>query len=199
MDQKIPEQHTGTSVDEVCSKAFITSEEAFNFYKKVKQRLLSVNEWEKFAQNNSAAFQLYGKDKLPADRLPVEGDFFRISIPGPDNPSGGGDDWVQVKKIHEEESDNTACITITVMPVSCPLNNDDDVAHFFTAEASSTFIARYENNEVFAEVHGRNEKPNIQDVDMNDKLRNILVAAGSVLGFSKIQWKKLTTGLIGDE
>lgn len=194
--EHIPEQYTGASVDVVNSKSFDSFEDAKEFYIIARKKLLSVNDWENIAGSGSADFQLYSADKKPAQRLAQKGDYFRINIPGPNNPSGDGDDWVQVQNIIEEEGVESTCTSITVSPVSCPLNDDKDVAHFFTDVASSTFIVRYHNNEVFAEVHGRNEKPNIKNVDAGDMIRNTLVASGSVLGFSKFQWKKLTTGLM---
>lgn len=195
-NNNIPEQHTGASVDVVCSKSYATPHEAQKAFYALKERFLQVNSWEQYAGEGSADFKVYSSDRLPVIRSVQQGDYFRINIPGPANPSGEGDDWVQVQKITEDESDSEACISITVKPVPCPLNDDKDVAHFFTNEATSTFIVRRNGNELSAEVHGRNEKPNIKGVDIKDTLRNTLVATGSVFGFSKIQWKKLTDGLM---
>lgn len=197
IDKNIPGQKSGASVDVVSSVVMNSIDDAKKEFAAAKKKLLDVNNWESHSGKGSADFKLYGSDKNPVDRPVQEGDYFRISIPGPDNPSGEGDDWVQVQKITEDEGVNRAVLSVTVKPVSCPLNDDKDVAHFFTEEASSTFIVRYDGNEIFAEVHGRNEKPNIKNVDVSDTIRNTLVATGSVFGFSKIQWEKLTDGLLG--
>jgi len=52
---------------------------------------------------------------------------------------------------------------------------------------------------VFAEVNGRNEQPNTDAENLIDKARNIAVAAGAMLGFSKVQWKSLVDGLVDPE
>lgn len=195
-NDNIPHQHSGASLDVVCSKTFSSIEDAAKAYHTLRSKLLNVNNWEEYAGEALANFSLYGQDAQPVKREVQEKDYFRINIPGPDNPSGDGDDWVRVQQVNEERNEGEALLSIIVRPVACPLNNDRDVAHFFTSEASSTFIIRQKGNEVFAEVHGRNEKPNIKGVAVTDKIRNSLVATGSVFGFSKIQWKNLTDGLI---
>ena len=195
-NDNIPHQHSGASLDVACSKTFSTTQEAANAYDALRNKLLLVYNWQQYAGEALANFTLYGQEGEPVEREAQEKDYFRINIPGPDNPSGDGDDWVRVQQITEERNEGEAFLSIIVRPVACPLNNDRDVAHFFTCEASSTFIIRQKGNEVFAEVHGRNEKPNIKGVAVTDKIRNSLVATGSVFGFSKIQWKNLTDGLI---
>ncbi|MBC8052817.1 MAG: hypothetical protein H7Y13_07110 [Sphingobacteriaceae bacterium] len=70
------------------------------------------------------------------------------------------------------------------------------MAHFFKDDASSTFLVQRNGLTVKAEVHGRNEQANTNTEKFIDKARNILVAAGAMLGFSDFQWKSLVKGLI---
>lgn len=198
-EQNIPEQYTGVSVDVVSESAAGSVERAKIVYGMMQSRLLEVNRWQEFSGKKMAKFTLYDRGGNPVFR-PVEiGDYFRIEIPAPDNESGNGDDWVEVQTIVFDTDEKEPGTIITVKPVSCPLNSKDGVAHFLSDEASSTFIVRRSSDRVFAEVHGRNEKPNVKDVDLKEKIRNTLVTTGSVIGFSKLQWKLLTDGIINFE
>jgi hypothetical protein len=47
-----------------------------------------------------------------------------------------------------------------------------------------------------AAVYGRNETPNFNANGL-DILRNIMVAAGGIMGIAKIEWKQLTDGFSG--
>lgn len=198
-EKNIPQQHEGTSTDTVSTKTFDNLQSAKVFYQVVKKRMICVNTWDKWAGKTLADFKLHDASGTEVSREPREGDYFSINIPGPGNPSGDGRDWVRVKQVEETHSEEASCFTMTVQPAPSPLNNDDDVAHFFSEEASSTFIVRRRGHDVSAEVYGRNEKPNVKDVDVSDKVRNAVVAVGGILGFSKIQWKSLTEGLIREE
>jgi hypothetical protein len=73
------------------------------------------------------------------------------------------------------------------------------VAHFFSDEATSNFIVQRRGLEVIAAVLGRNEKPNTGAEKIIDKARNTAVATGAVTAFSKLQWKSLVNGLLGDD
>ncbi len=46
-----------------------------------------------------------------------------------------------------------------------------------------------------AAVYGRNETPNF-NANWFDVIRNIMVAAGGIMGIAKIQWKQLTDGFL---
>ena len=188
----IPEQHTGAHSDTSSCKRYFDEREAAQSLPFIKDKLLNINQWETYAGKALAEFTLYGANKMPTNSVPVEGDYIRIKIPGPGNPSGDGYDWVRIKNIiHEADQ-----LTITVQPCSSPLNDQADVAHFFKESASSTFLVKRIGAEIFAEVHGRNEEANLADVSLGAKARNMLVAAGGMMGFSKIQWKNLTDGLL---
>lgn len=192
----IPEQNEGASSDTENSVSFLQREEAVQFYEVVKARMQDVNHWNKYAGESLADFTLLNSKGEEVSRLPEVNDYFKIDVPGIGNPSGDGYDFVQIQEVKDITEAEESCFYITVQPAPSPLNTDKDVAHFFTEKASSTFIVRLNGNTVYAEVHGRNELPNIKGVDLNDTLRNTLVATGGVLGFSKLQWSALTKGLI---
>ena len=192
----IPAQEAGASVDTSETVQLKTTEEAIIHFKKVKQRLLNISGWHSLSGAASANFILTDQHGDQVNRLAEQGDHFMIKIPAPENETGDGYDWVQIQSIEESNaSDDSEFIAITARPASSPQNADQSTAHFFKEDASSTFLVKREQLNVTAAVHGRNEIPNT-DASISDSIRNVVVAVGAMLGFSKIQWKSLVKGLV---
>lgn len=196
MYNPIPKQQTGASSDTISSVELDTSEAAQKHYEIVKARFLDINNWDKYAGEEKANFTLTSKDGKTIHSAPEVGNLFRITIPGPGNPSGDGDDWVQVEDIKHQTGADCESIAIRVRPAASPLDPSDETAHFYNEKATSTFIVKREKQTVTAEVHGRNEEPNNEDVNLLAKVRNTIVAIGGILAGSKFQWKALTKGLV---
>ena len=76
------------------------------------------------------------------------------------------------------------------------MNLQEDTAHFFKDAATSTFQVKRIANEVYAEVHGRNEVANTEANATTDKIRNTVVGWSAKLGLSFPQWKSLVTGIV---
>ncbi len=196
MKNKIPEQYSGAKSDTVSQQDFDSEDAAIDHFETVKKRFLDVNSWEMFAGEEKASFSLRDENGELLLRKPQVGDFFRIQIPGLHNPSGDGFDWVAIEKFEEEHDAHNSCIYIRVRPSANPSKNSNKTDHFFCDKATSNFLIRRENNSVFAEVHGRNEEPNTENLSAMEKVRNFLVAVGGIIAGSKFQWKSLTEGLI---
>lgn len=195
----IPAQQTGASSDTDATATFDSIEKAKEFYETAKQRLIQVNNWQKWAGPATAHFQLTDAAGNDVDRTVQENDHFKIDIPGPGSVTGDGFDWVQLEKIEETAAGEKEQISIQVRPATNPNNNRQDIAHFFGEEASSCFIVKRDGNTVTAAVHGRNEKPNMDAEKLVDKARNAAVATGAVAAGSKLQWKSLVNGLVRNE
>ncbi|MDB5014280.1 MAG: hypothetical protein JWQ25_2482 [Daejeonella sp.] len=195
-DKTTPEQTKGTKTDTSASIELDTNEEALNQYRLAKHKLLNISHWHTYSGAGTADFQLTDSGGNAVRRLAEKGDHFRIDIPGPGSKTGDGFDWVQIQEIKEETGLDSDQISIIVQPATNPNNANPDTAHFFKDDASSTFIVRREGKTVIAEVHGRNERPNTEAESLIDKARNIAVAAGAMLGLSKVQWKSLVEGLV---
>jgi len=188
----IPEHNKGIQTNTESSIELSTEQEAQQFYEEAKQRLLAINSWHQYAGNASADFLLTDHKGNRINRSPQKGDHFKIDIPGPGTVTGDGHDWVQVEAIEENENS----IGIRVRPVTNPTNERKDVAHFFSEEATSSFIVKRDGKKITAGVYGRNEKPNTNTENLKDKIRNTAMAAGAISGFSKLQWKSLVNGLV---
>jgi hypothetical protein len=128
-----------------------------------------------------------------------KGDYFKIDIPGPGSDSGEGYDWVQIEEVETTTSLDGERFGFRVRPTDNPQNRKEDVAHFYSEESTSSFIVERQNNKITASVHDRNTKPNTDADTVIDKIRDTIVGAAGVASFSKIQWKKLTDGLVSDE
>lgn len=195
----VPEQQTGSESNTEAVEVLADSSSAKSFYTIVKNRLLNVNNWHYYAGKLTAAFKLTDARGKEVKRSVQKGDYFKIDIPGPGSTTGEGYDWVQIEAIEEQNREDTDSIVIRVRPASNPQNDRPDVAHFFSDEATSSFLVKREGNKVIAAVYGRNEKPNTDAGKVVDKARNAAVATGAVTAFSKLQWKSLVTGLLKRE
>ena len=192
----IPEQQKGGQTNTESVETLASEQAARTFFEVVKNRLLNVNAWHDYAGKGTAAFQLTDPQGNEVQRTAQKGDHFKIDIPGPGTVTGDGFDWVQIEEIAEIHNEEEDSIAIRVRPTTNPNNERQDVAHFFTDEATSNFIVKREGDKVKAAVYGRNEKPNTAAEKVVDKARNTAVATGAVSGFSNLQWKSLVTGLL---
>ncbi|MBD0331251.1 MAG: hypothetical protein ICV66_01215 [Chitinophagaceae bacterium] len=192
----VPEQYTGSESNTEDSVTFNNEKQAKEFFRIVKNRLLYVNSWNQISGAASAKFCLTDKTGNYVNRSVTEGDHFEINIPAPGSVTGDGRDWVQVESVEENHNNSEESVTIKVHPATNPRNKKSDVAHFFSEEASSSFIVKRKNNTITAGVYGRNEKPNTDAKSVIDKARNTAIAAGAIGGFSKLQWKNLLKGLL---
>lgn len=192
----IPENQSGLETNTESSVTLNSIEEAKSFYEIAKQRLLDVNNWHAVAGALTADFQLTNASGNEVNRSAQKNDHFKIDIPGPGPVAGDGYDWVKVETIEEKNEAEKQTIAMRVRPATNPNNEQKDVAHFFSDEATSCFMIKREYAKVTAGVYGRNEKPNTNTEALVDKARNAAIATGAVTGFAKLQWKSLVNGLV---
>ena len=194
-DKSIPQQEEGVSTNTEDSIQ-LPEKEAEHFYSIIKERLLNINSWHKYAGEASATFCLLDDKGNSLKRKARKGDYFEIDIPGPGSKAGEGNDFVQIEDVIEVNNEKEQSLSIIVRPSQNPKNNSSDTAHFFSESATSSFVVKKEGNKITVGVYGRNEKPNFEASSIIDKIRNTIVATGAVLGLSKIQWKSLVSGLL---
>jgi len=165
----------------------------------VKKRFFSINKWKSYCGDAFAAFKLYDSNAIPAEREPLKGDFIRINIPGPGETEAKGYDWVEITEICYYEDTISESIMITCRPSQDPKNkNNAHIAHFYSSKATSTFMIRRDSTHIKTAVYGRNESPNF-NARLFDIIRNMMVAAGGMIGIAKIQWQQLTDGFLDFE
>ena len=163
------------------------------------ERLLNINNWQDTAKTSGASAEFKLVD-ISGDTLfdtPKEGDYIQIDVPGPGPGAGKGFDWVCIEKIIHQRDPNAEneMVGFKVRACSDPTTVKDEIAHFFTDSATSTFVIERKGNTVYSKYFGRNEVINT-DTNITDKIRNSLIGIGAKLGFSEIQWKSLIKGFL---
>jgi len=194
-----PQQKKGGFHDTEREKIFDNSTIASQKFEILKKRFLSVNQWNSYCGDKLADFKLYDSYGNFLEQAPQIGNFIRIDIPGPGNNEAKGYDWVQIISMFEENEGQYAKIIITCRPSTIPGKTENwHIAHFYSAQATSTFIISKEEDRIKMGVYGRNESPNF-NTNFLEKIRNIFISLGGIAGFSKIQWKALSDGLLDFE
>ncbi len=196
-EKLVPQQEKGSKSDTSHAVTMKTDDEAKKLFDVSKNRLLDIANWDKLCGLVTGKFHLADSSGNDITGLAKAGDYLKIDVPGPGSENGHGFDWVRVEAI-EEDNTGADCeeLVMKVRPAPNPNNADDNTAHFFKEDATSTFIVKRDKNVVSAEVHGRNEVANTEQESALDKLRNAFTALSAMLGFSSTQWKKLVKGLV---
>jgi len=201
MDEKnytktIPEKFDGGNINAESVVQLHNLTAAKELFLLAKKRLMDVNNWKEISEQAVAEFRLTDSRGNEVSGPVQEGMFFRIDIPGPGTETGDGFDWVIVEKISEYQLEDIESFGIRVRPAPNPTNTDQEIAHFYSSQTTSTFTVTRENTKVTAAVYDRNTKANTDDQSFLDKIRNILTGVAGILAFSKIQWESLTSGLV---
>lgn len=192
----IPDNIKGKSLDIVHNIVEATSEEAGKTFARASARLVNPPVWHRIAGELSSKFKLYNSDDLHG-RLVIVDDYLAIDVPGPGLKTGDGFDWVRVELLEKNimpHCDDS--IAMRLRTSTNPTTRDTGIAHFFSNDATSTFIIKRTGKKVSASYHGRNEIANTTDISLMDKLRNTAVAIGSVAGLSTLQWEALIEGFL---
>ena len=191
----IPAQKEGSQV--TFSKVLTSDSDTASreLFIKIKNRLLDINEWHEWGV--SSYFCLYNKGLKKG--LPEIGDYIRIGLPAPGTVEGDGFDWVRIEALEDLSEERWEYIGLRVRPSKNPHCDSPEIAHFYKDTATSTFIIERSGTNITASYYGKNEAPNIKGVSrISDKLRNFVVAAGGLLGFSKIHWKKFIENIVDE-
>ncbi len=194
----IPEQFTGSQTGATSKLKLNTRHEALLHFQAARERLSDINNWQKLCGSGSAEFTLtdpYG-NPLSVSK-PKIGNLIRIKLPAPPNQEGDGYDWVRIEAFEDNKTlvSDSEIYGFRVRPVENPKNKTGNSAHFYTNEATSTFLVIRYSHSVFALERGKNEVPN-NSREWLANLRNKLVAVIAMMGFSKPQWKKLVDGVL---
>ena len=194
----VPSQYTGKEIEARATRCFEDEMEASGFFELSKSRLLDVNNWNKIAGIVTAEFQVIDENGHEVKRGVRKGDYLRINIPGPGSSEGDGYDWVHVEELKEINESSIHSIGFRVRPADNPFSKKNETAHFYSAEATSSFIITQDNNEITSLIIDRNLQPNTESQSIVDKVRDAVVGASAIAGFSKLQWQGLAEGLIAN-
>ncbi|HMJ70805.1 MAG TPA: hypothetical protein VK508_18010 [Cyclobacteriaceae bacterium] len=176
-----PAESTGKVIDASSTREFRTVTDAKTFFTVASERLRKVSEWHKIAGKLLAKFELADHEGREADRSPVEGDYLKIDFPGPGSVQERGHDWVRIEAIDYNQTEDSDEYTFRVRPTQPPVGKTSETEHFYSPEATITFVIRRSQERVSAEVHDRKA-----------------TGIADLMTFSEIQWRSLTDGLIGE-
>ena len=125
-----------------------------------------------------------------------KGDYLRINIPGPGSKEGDGYDWVLVEELKEINRGSLQSVGFRVRPTENPFGEKNETSHFYSKEATSSFIICRENAQLISWIVDRNLLPNTESGSLVDKVRDVVVGVSAIAGLSKVQWQQLADGLI---
>lgn len=200
LEAMVPENKDGKAVDIEHSVTEENLQDAITMFRLAYSRVIYPAIWKSLAGVGTASFSIWMADSTEVQRHLQVDDFLKIDIPGPGPSAGEGYDWVRVEALQENILPHTdESFVMLLRACANPENQEAGTAHFFTEEATSTFILKRVKATVTCSYHGRNEKPNTTDVETVDKIRNKLVATGAVAGLSEVQWTALLTGILQKE
>jgi hypothetical protein len=197
--QIVPPQFKGQEIEVEATKELKDETDAKSLYAVAKKKLLTVNNWKKIAGSITAQFQIIDETGKEVNREVRKGDYLRIDIPGPGSKEGDGYDWVLVEELNEINKGSLQSVGFRVRPTENPFSEKNETAHFYSKEATSSFIITRENSKVFSWIIDRNLLPNSGSGSLADKVRDVAVGVSAIAGFSKVQWQGLADGLIDNE
>jgi len=195
--QGVPTQQRGSHLDVQKECQFRDPQETMESFELLKARFFSINHWKEICGGMSADFRLFDQSGVYVDRMPQEGDFIRVDIPGPGDIYEKGFDWVRIVKIDERIYDGQLeRYLILCRPSSAPNSKKNHVAHFYSPQSSSSFLIERGATYIKAGVYGRNELPNYAHTGLMGKIRNFFIYLGGAMRMTKMQWKSLVEGLM---
>ena len=191
--EEVPPQKVGAKSDIKYCMRTASDKEGFLLYQQARKNLLNINRWRMLAGQLSADFCLTDPFGKLVQRLPLQGDYIRIHLPASSNDKF---DWVRIEAIEEQKlNENTNSIMIRVRP-SDPPREKEETEHFFSKEATSSFLVERTGGKVEASVKGRNELPNVEIHGLANKIRNFFIGLGAMIGLNYPQWKALVKGIL---
>ena len=195
----VPAQFAGQEIETDATKELKDEARAKNSYNVAKKKLLDVNNWKRIAGTISAQFQIIDEKGEEVTRDVRKGDHLRINIPGPGSKEGDGYDWVLVEELKEINRGSLQSVGFRVRPDENPFGKKNETSHFYSKEATSSFIICRENSQLISWIIDRNLLPNTRSGSLVDKVRDVVVGVSAIAGFSKVQWQQLADGLIKNE
>jgi hypothetical protein len=197
INKLIPEQTKGKATDAKDRLILSNTKEASELFVTANNRMLNVNRWHEYSGLASARFFITDTSGNECNRAVQEGDYIKIDIPGPGPRSGDGYDWVHVDALESNinSSAKDECCGMMVRAAENPAGKSE-TAHFFTSDATSTFIVERTSCTVSSYYFGRNEELNLDTKSLVDKIRNAVIGSIGLAGVSELQWKRLINSFL---
>lgn len=198
LESIIPENIKGKPSDIEHSVTLGNREKAIDVFRTAARRMLTINEWHRIESFISAVFVLTDATGQKLEGPAALGDFIKIDIQGPGPTAGDGYDWVYIEALEDNSNADAKEESVAMRVRACqqPGKETNNVAHFFTSEATSTFIIYRNQTAVTSFYHGRNEVLNTGTGKKLDKIRNAIMGSVALAGLSEVQWDTLTKSFL---
>lgn len=197
--KRVPEQRIGRCTDTYSSIKIEERNTSDAVYASIKNRLLHVNNWSLYAHLTNTDFILLDKNGNNSDGWATEGSFIKIRFSKLQKIFFAPYDFVHIAQLVNEPKMVGDALVMQLRPAHNPKKKGNEIDHFFTSEASNTFILYRDATKIYLSLHGRNEKINLNVAHLAKKMRNITLATFGILGISNLQWKSLAEGLLNDK
>lgn len=174
----------------ISERRFITPAQAKQAFKRQKAALLDVYNWKRLSGAPNT-FELFQGDQPSTHVRAYEGDFIRITAPGP-FPS----QWVRVVKIRMKHRTLEMVVRPSFDPTAKPVRTEV-TAHLFRRKATNTFLLQRTKNAMKISITGRNEFTNTVEPEAGGGAwLNFITSIVLWFGFQKELWDTFATKLI---
>ena len=98
---------------------------------------------------------------------------------------------MQIEEIESTSTPDVESFGLRVRPAQNPQNIKEDIAHFYSSESTSSFTVSREKTKITAAIYDRNTKSNKDADSVTDKIRDAVIGASGIIGFSKFNGRRL--------
>jgi len=165
---------------------------AIGLFNEAKHKLLDINNWEKLCGGVAAEFRLTDEKGELLNTYPAIGNLIRIKLPLPANKYQSEFDWVRIEKFESSKDllKDEEVFGFHVTPVENPFTKLSK--KLTSSEITTTFIIMRKSDSIIAMECERTNKT----VSFLNKMRKLIIASLTMIGFSEPQWKKLVSGIV---
>jgi len=164
-------------------------EEAEDSFVDAKERLMDVNNWNKYSGIDGLEFRLSDHHGKTVSRHARKGDHIRIEVSATGQEGRSEDmDWVAIEAIEYDDYPDQGMETFGMRLHTCmnPENKQNcDAPYSLSDDATSTFVILRWGSKLIVTYHGRNEP--INQANLPDDQTS--------LGLSDLQWSSLVSGI----
>jgi hypothetical protein len=156
-------------------------------FERAKAKLFDINKWS-YLEGINSTFQLFDAAGNKSNRSTLQvGDYMLIVL-----PVTNIENWVIVTDV-TEEADFAQFIVKPSPPPAPKTDHPEVVKHFFSSEASSTFLVYLDGLTLHGYEIGKDESINNQGDEAGDRaVLNTMISEGGWAGFQDLQWNKIT-------
>jgi len=184
----IPDQQQGLEKNLEYTVVCDTTEDAEDFFVDAKERLMDINNWNRYGRIEGVVFRLRDSHGKEAHRHARKGDSIRVDIPVNGPGESGGFDWVAIEAIEYDDYPDLGLETfgMRLHPSLNPMNAQAGNGAYAPGDnATGTFVILRRGNKLISTYHGRNDH---RQAETN-------MGGRAWPGLTDMQWASLISGI----